>query len=72
MISVFILSFYLSINRDGVEKFLRAVLPLAWEEYAVDIYLRVRRKMGLWLPRSNAFKFGGWHSDFYRAFNIRR
>ncbi|MEK7062135.1 MAG: AI-2E family transporter [Patescibacteria group bacterium] len=49
MISVFILSFYLSINRDGVEKFLRAVLPLAWEEYAVDIYLRVRRKMGLWL-----------------------
>lgn len=49
MISVFILSFYLSINRDGVEKFLRAVLPLSWEEYAVDIYLRVRRKMGLWL-----------------------
>ena len=43
-------SFILFVNhRDGVEKFLRAVLPLAWEEYAVDIYLRVRRKMGLWL-----------------------
>ncbi len=49
IISVFILSFYLSVNRDGVEKFLRAVLPLAWEEYVVDVYLRVRRKMGLWL-----------------------
>ena len=49
LISVFILSFYLSVNRDGVEKFLRAVLPLTWEEYVIDVYLRVRRKMGLWL-----------------------
>jgi len=49
LVSVLILSFYLAISRDGVEKFLRAVLPLAWEEYVVDVYLRVRRKMGLWL-----------------------
>ncbi len=49
LVSVFILSFYLSVNRDGVEKFLRAVLPLTWEEYVIDVYLRVRRKMGLWL-----------------------
>lgn len=48
-ISVFVLSFYLSVSRDGVEKFLRAILPLDWEEYMVDVYLRVRRKMGLWL-----------------------
>ena len=49
LISVFILSFYLSVNRDGVEKFLRAILPLAWEEYIIDVYVRVRHKMGLWL-----------------------
>jgi predicted PurR-regulated permease PerM len=49
MISVFILSFYLSVSRDGVENFLRAVLPLAWEDYAVNVYLRAKRKMGLWL-----------------------
>jgi len=49
LISVFILSFYLSVSRDGVEKFLRAILPLTWEEYVIDVYIRVRRKMGLWL-----------------------
>ncbi len=49
LVSVFILSFYLSVSRDGVEKFLRAVLPLSWEEYVIDVYLRVRKKMGLWL-----------------------
>ncbi len=49
IITVFVLSLYLAISRDGVEKFLRAVLPLSHEEYTVDLYLRVKRKMGLWL-----------------------
>jgi len=44
-----ILSFYLTVDRAGVEKFLRAVLPLTHEEYIIDIYLRTRKKMGLWL-----------------------
>ena len=49
VIAVFILSFYLTVSRDGVEKFLRAVLPKAHENYTVNMYLRVRQKLGLWL-----------------------
>ncbi|MBI4993727.1 AI-2E family transporter [Candidatus Wolfebacteria bacterium] len=49
VVMVVILSFYLSLSRDGVEKFLRAVLPLDFEAYVVDLYFRVRRKLGLWL-----------------------
>lgn len=49
VIAVFILSFYLTISRDGVEKFLRAILPKTHEDYTVNMYLRVRQKLGLWL-----------------------
>jgi predicted PurR-regulated permease PerM len=44
-----ILSFYLTVNQAGVEKFLRAVLPITQEDYIVGIYLRARKKMGRWL-----------------------
>lgn len=44
-----VLSFYLTLSRDGVEKFIRAVLPLDKEEYAVNLYIRTRRKLGRWL-----------------------
>lgn len=47
-VMVFILSFYLSLSRDGVEKFLRAILPLDYEDYVIGFYFRVRRKLGLW------------------------
>lgn len=49
IVATFILSFYLVVGRSGVEQFLRAILPAAHEERAVDIYLRVRKKLGLWL-----------------------
>jgi len=46
---VFVLSLYMTINQYGVENFLRAVLPVTSEEQVVKIYLRVRKKLGLWL-----------------------
>lgn len=49
IIATFILSFYLVVSRSGVEQFLRAILPTIHEERAVEIYLRVRKKLGLWL-----------------------
>ena len=49
IIATFILSFYLTINQFGVEKFLRTVLPIIHEEYVVGIYLRARNKIGRWL-----------------------
>lgn len=48
-ISAFVLSFYLSVDRDGVEKLLRAVLPPGYEEQILSIYFRVRHKIGKWL-----------------------
>lgn len=49
IITTIVISFYLTVSRSGVEKFLRTVLPLTYEDYAVGFYHRVRRKMGLWL-----------------------
>lgn len=43
-----VLSFYLTINQGGVEKFLRAVLPITHENYVIEIYHRARKKLGLW------------------------
>jgi predicted PurR-regulated permease PerM len=48
-ITIFVLSFYLTVGRDGVEKFLTAILPSAYEEKAISIYGRVSRKIGRWL-----------------------
>jgi len=49
IIVTLILSFYLTVNRAGVEKFLRIILPIIYEDYIVGIYLRARKKMGRWL-----------------------
>lgn len=49
VITTLVLSFYLTVSRSGVEDFLRAILPTVHEERVVSIYLRARRKLGLWL-----------------------
>jgi len=47
-VAVVIISFYLTISRDGVERFIRAVIPLAYEAPALSIYERSRKKIGMW------------------------
>jgi len=47
-ISVLITSFYLSLSHDGVERFIRAVFPADYEETALRIYARSRRRIGMW------------------------
>jgi len=47
--SVFVFSFYLTVGRDGVERFLITILPTSYENRALDLYARVRRKIGKWL-----------------------
>jgi predicted PurR-regulated permease PerM len=44
-----ILSFYLSVQEDGVVNFLRIVTPVKNHEYVVGLWRRSRRKIGLWL-----------------------
>lgn len=46
---IVIISFYLSIQEKGIENFLRIILPLKYEDYAVDLWYRSRRKIALWM-----------------------
>ncbi len=48
-ILIFVISFYLSIQEKGIEKFLRIVTPLKNEAYIIDLWERSQRKIGLWI-----------------------
>lgn len=47
-ITVLVSSFYLSLTKNGVERFIKAVFPAAHEHKALYIYERSRRKIGFW------------------------
>ncbi|MEK9150990.1 MAG: AI-2E family transporter [Patescibacteria group bacterium] len=64
VLATFVLSFYLSVHQAGVEKFLRAILPMAREDYVVDIYLRVKKKLGFWLQGQLLLMFFVGFSSF--------
>ena len=49
VIAIFAVSFYLTVGRGGVEKFLVAILPTAYEAKALTIYSKVTHKIGKWL-----------------------
>ena len=48
LILVLVISFYLSIEDRGVEKFFRAVTPLQYEDYVVSLWQRTEYKIGQW------------------------
>ncbi|MBI4087225.1 MAG: AI-2E family transporter [Candidatus Liptonbacteria bacterium] len=47
-IAVLVSSFYLSLSRDGVERFIKTVFPPDYEKMALRIYERSRKKIGFW------------------------
>jgi len=49
MLAILILSFYLTVGRDGVERFLRSIIPAKYEEGVLNIYDRIRKRIGKWL-----------------------
>ena len=49
VVAGFVLSFYLTLGRGGVQKFLVAILPEVYEAKVINIYSRVARKIGRWL-----------------------
>ncbi len=49
VILIIIISFYLSIQEKGIENFLRIILPIEYETYAVSLWQRSRRKIALWM-----------------------
>lgn len=44
-----VIAFYLTLSRDGVERFIQAVFPPSQEGYFTNLYHRTRRKLGHWL-----------------------
>ncbi|MHB1769528.1 MAG: AI-2E family transporter [Minisyncoccota bacterium] len=46
---VIVLSFYFALQDTGVDDFLRLVMPAAYEDYAVDLWKRSQKKIGLWM-----------------------
>jgi predicted PurR-regulated permease PerM len=49
LILVIVLSFYFALQDTGVDDFLRLMLPLKHENYAVDLWRRAQKKIGLWM-----------------------
>lgn len=47
-VAVVVTSFYLSVQRGGVEDFLRIVTPLEQEAYVLGLWKRVETKLGRW------------------------
>ena len=48
-ILIVLISFYLSIQEQGIESLLRLVFPIEYEDYAVDLWDRSRKKIALWM-----------------------
>lgn len=46
---VIVLSFYLSVESDGVSNFLRIVTPAKNESYVLNLWKRSQHKIGLWM-----------------------
>ncbi len=49
VILIVLISFYLSIQEKGIQNFLRIILPIEHEEYAVDLWERSQKKIALWM-----------------------
>ncbi len=46
---IVVLSFYLSVQRNGLEGFILVVTPLKYEKYVLYLWQKTQRKIGLWL-----------------------
>ncbi len=48
-ILIFILSFYLAVQDNGINGLIRIITPLRHEKYAIDLWQRSQKKIGLWV-----------------------
>lgn len=46
---ILVLSFYLSVQKTGVEEFISLVIPIKQEDYVLDLWRRSQIKIGKWL-----------------------
>ncbi len=48
-ILIIVFSFYLAVQEDGVANLIRLITPIRHEKYAIDLWKRSQRKIGLWM-----------------------
>lgn len=48
MVILLVVSFYLSVQEGGIERFIRILIPLKHEDYAIDLWRRTKVKIGSW------------------------
>lgn len=49
LILIIVLSFYFAVQKDGIADFLKVIIPIQYEEYILDLWARVRLKIGFWM-----------------------
>jgi len=54
---VLVVSFYLSISRNALDNFLKAILPPQFEVYVHSLWVRAQYKMGRWLQAQILLSF---------------
>lgn len=48
-LAVLVITFYMTMEEDGMKKFIKSVLPLKYQPYFISKTRRVQHKMGMWL-----------------------
>lgn len=48
IVSIVVSAFYLSLTRDGIERFIRSVFPEKFEDVVLKVYSRSVHKVGIW------------------------
>ncbi len=56
-VSFLIISFYLTLSRDSIEKLLKSVFPAESEDNIVNIYYRARKRIGRWFQAQLILSF---------------
>ena len=49
LIGVIFLTFYMTMEENGVEKFVKAVSPVQYQPYLMRLFRRIQERLGLWL-----------------------
>lgn len=49
LVLITVISFYFAVQEKGIENFLRVVIPLRNEAYAIDLWKRSQAKIGKWM-----------------------
>ncbi len=46
---ILIVSFYISVQKKGIQRVLTAIIPLQYRDYILDLWERAQKKLGRWL-----------------------